>query len=561
VPSWLRPNQGCPASWLLGLGIAYFEESYFKDDVRGLVQHLESMTAASDIIVVHPSDHAVGYYYDGPSSIAMVDPENEQDTDVLVQTMRGRPRAFVAWPFGVPVGRTGQLPFRMEMSGMLVDRVLFRGYHLSTYDLLEPADPVVLQPRSASFRVVQLTGGYHQTGAEAGGAVCLALRWELAQATDTAYKATIILWDETGRIASATDMLLTNRWGQSTDWWTVGEEVLNYYVLPVPLGTPPLPHRITVGLYDGANMRRLSFLDEVGNPTGVDFPLGDVHLTRARDSERDPYATRTTFRLEELDAPELASGLALEGFAVTDNTTTQMLNVTLRWKALRGGLPRLVPLLRLRGEGTAKTVVAHRLFEDSYPTTAWAQGEVIYEQRDLAYPHGGGRAVLEIELDGRIVPLTEMVLDTARHSFVVPPMQYPLAVRFADLVELLGYDLDATETTAGEMVALTLYWKPINDEPVAASYTVFAHLLNEDGRLIGQHDGIPSGAARPSMTWVNGEIITDKHEMQFTDPSYVGQATVEVGLYQSQTIARVMTEDGGDHVILPTEIRVKPAQQ
>jgi len=110
-------------------------------------------------------------------------------------------------------------------------------------------------------------------------------------------------------------------------------------------------------------------------------------------------------------------------------------------------------------------------------------------------------------------------------------------------------------------VRLTLYWRAVNEEPLTTSYTVFTHLLSEDGRLIGQHDGIPVGGERPTTSWVSGEVIVDVHEMEFKDLSYRGRTLIEVGLYKSLTMERVLTEDGRDHIILPTEIVVRPTRQ
>jgi hypothetical protein len=138
---------------------------------------------------------------------------------------------------------------------------------------------------------------------------------------------------------------------------------------------------------------------------------------------------------------------------------------------------------------------------------------------------------------------------------VFTAMQHKVNVRFGEFAELLGYDLDKTEVTTGEKVKLTLYWRAIN--PIATSYTVFTHLLSEEGRLIGQHDGIPVGGMRPTMSWVRGEVLVDVHEMEFSDLRYRGRAFIGVGLYNSRTIERVLTEDGRDHIILPTELMVR----
>jgi hypothetical protein len=56
---------------------------------------------------------------------------------------------------------------------------------------------------------------------------------------------------------------------------------------------------------------------------------------------------------------------------------------------------------------------------------------------------------------------------------------------------------------------------------------------------------------------VPGEVITDVHEIDFSDLEYTGRVFLEIGLYESFSIERVSTEDGRDHIILPTVIVVK----
>lgn len=554
------------ATFAFGLRIAFFDPTYFKDDARGLVEYLEPLANADDlrsgngVIIVHPIDYAVEYYYTGDASIAMIDPDDAQLMASLEEVLQGKRRAFLAWPSGTPLDMPGLLPFLLEMSGGFVGGEQFKGYSLRIY---EPERAVLLpeiEPAWADFGDVHLTGAFYQDEVEANDAVCLALRWRLARPTQRAYKMVVILWDEAGRRLSGADVLLTNpQWGLSTERWTPGQEEINYYIVPVPVGTPPLSYRITVGVYDAATMERLPFLDAAGNATGDDFPLGEVVLTKAHSFEHDPYGTRRHLSLQTLDEPEIADGLALEGFAISTERPApqEMVSVTLWWRALRDGLPRYVPHLRLRHGDAIWAEVGSTLFEERYPTTEWAEGEVVFEQRDLVYPPRVGQAVLEMEVAAKAVTLGEMELDVSGLTFEAPPMQHQVSVHFDSFAELLGYDLDKTEATTSDKVRLTLYWRAINEEPLTTSYTVFTHLLSEDRRLIGQHDGTPTGGERPTMTWVPGEVIADVHKMEFTDLEYRGKALIGVGLYESLTIERVPTDEGRDHLILPSEIVVK----
>ena len=81
-----------------------------------------------------------------------------------------------------------------------------------------------------------LTGVYSQAVAMADNAVTVALRWRLVKPAEADYKVTVRLWDGERQLAGA-DVRLLNDLGRPTNWWKAGEEALNVYVLPVPLGT------------------------------------------------------------------------------------------------------------------------------------------------------------------------------------------------------------------------------------------------------------------------------------------------------------------------------------
>jgi 4-amino-4-deoxy-L-arabinose transferase-like glycosyltransferase len=543
-------------TFLVGLRSAYFDPAYSKDDLRGLGTYLTSSVTPNDIVLVHPLEYGVDYYYTGSAPLLKVDPDQEEITNLLQTSLAGKQRAFLAWPFGTLADQQGILPFFLEMNGRLVDRVLFRGYWLNIYELYPEISLPELQPASANFGDVLLTGIFLQKEVEANTAICLALRWQLTGFTSKAYKATVTLWDEMGHCLSSTDVLIRNRSGLSTQYWELGEEAVNFYVMPLPLGTPPGPYQIRVGVYDEATLRSLDVLDEAGNPAGVAFDLGRVTLTKARDFERDPYGTRSHLSLESLENPQVADGLALEGFAVEEHPSARTLSILMRWHALRSQLPSYHPRLRLRSGDKLLIEVESPLFETRYPTTMWSQGEIVFDQVDIVYSSGDGQAVLEMEIQGRTIPLKEVELRMGAVSFEIPPMQIPVGVKFGNFAELLGYDIDRIEVRPEEKVRLTLYWKAISDVPPETAYTVFTHLLNEEGHLIGQHDGPPAGGNRPTTGWVKGEVITDVHEMEFRETNYTGKASIEIGLYNPYTMERVLTQDGEDHLILPTQVLV-----
>jgi hypothetical protein len=79
-------------------------------------------------------------------------------------------------------------------------------------------------------------------------------------------------------------------------------------------------------------------------------------------------------------------------------------------------------------------------------------------------------------------------------------------------------------------------------------YTVFLHLLDEAGRLVGQDDRPPADGRYPTSIWEDGERIVDEHPLRAPP----GRYRVLVGMYDPATGQRLHRVDGGDSVEVGT---------
>ena len=133
----------------------------------------------------------------------------------------------------------------------------------------------------------------------------------------------------------------------------------------------------------------------------------------------------------------------------------------------------------------------------------------------------------------------------------------PIDAAFVDGPRLLGYALEPAEVEPGGVVYLTLRWQTL--APLAADYTVFTHLLSPAGELIAQSDSQPVGGTRPTTTWAVGEEIVDRYALLVPAGTPAGDYTVQVGLYDWRTGARLPLDAPGapEHLILGT-IRIVP---
>jgi hypothetical protein len=109
---------------------------------------------------------------------------------------------------------------------------------------------------------------------------------------------------------------------------------------------------------------------------------------------------------------------------------------------------------------------------------------------------------------------------------------HPLDYTFEDGIALIGYGI---EHLSEEELCLTLYWRaqghPTRD------YTVFVHLVDEEGAIIAQGDSMPLNGDYPTGAWAPGELMVDPHRV--TVRAGAERLHWRVGLYDLTTMARL----------------------
>ena len=128
---------------------------------------------------------------------------------------------------------------------------------------------------------------------------------------------------------------------------------------------------------------------------------------------------------------------------------------------------------------------------------------------------------------------------------IVTPADARLDVRpqFGKHIELGGLRIDSEDESAIEF-----YW---HVEPESRSapteirdWTVFAHLLDASGDIIGQVDGIPMAGRSPTSIWQAGDVIRDRRKL---DPAIEMDqlSSIRIGFYDPETGERLMLWDEG----------------
>ncbi|MFN8500091.1 MAG: glycosyltransferase family 39 protein [Anaerolineae bacterium] len=108
---------------------------------------------------------------------------------------------------------------------------------------------------------------------------------------------------------------------------------------------------------------------------------------------------------------------------------------------------------------------------------------------------------------------------------------------------------------AGDVLPVGLRWRA--NAAIPADYSVFVHLVDSSGAVIGQHDAPPGGA--PTRGWTAGATRDDNHGILVPFGTPPGVASVEVGLYDPATGRRLTLPDGRDSLSLGQVTIQRPA--
>lgn len=121
-----------------------------------------------------------------------------------------------------------------------------------------------------------------------------------------------------------------------------------------------------------------------------------------------------------------------------------------------------------------------------------------------------------------------------------------LPASFGGHLAFLGYEWLERD---GESVGLLTYWRV--EDPPPARVKIFVHLLDESGERVAQDDGLGS----PPQGWVRGDLIVQKHEIQYPESVDASLFVPQVGLYNVSSGSRLPVVGLGYLSLPPVQVR------
>ncbi|MBI2953196.1 MAG: glycosyltransferase family 39 protein [Chloroflexi bacterium] len=400
------------------------------------------------------------------------------------------------------------------------------------------------------------------------------LDWQPLKPVTRNYAGSLRLVDENGAVWSQLDSGLPNGDLKTTvnstgNWWK------EYRGLIVPAGTPPGNYTMTLTIYDVASGQALEPSGSRRLGWSRALALGQINVGVA-DRQPDPATLPVTARERIVFGERLA---LLGSKWDRSQTAGQPMVLQLFWQALKPMSRDYRLRLQLRGRsGHVAGDVTVPVSKADYPTSRWPAGSILKGQYRLPISPRSAPEEYALHLSvvdpqsGTTLATTGWVADIAGYvevkamarPFSAPPMSKRVDATFGPGITLLGYTIENQTQAAnnsgpssgpGRSVKVILYWvwQPGagDSQPVIQrSYTAFVHLLDREGVLVSQHDGVPGNGQLPTTAWPSDEVIADPHSISLPNDVQKGPFTLIVGLYDSDTIQRLQTVDGADHVRL-----------
>lgn len=128
-----------------------------------------------------------------------------------------------------------------------------------------------------------------------------------------------------------------------------------------------------------------------------------------------------------------------------------------------------------------------------------------------------------------------------------------LPVNFEGIIHLEGYEITSSTIKRGGDLVLLLYWRAIGK--IEKDYTVFIHLINEEGEIeIGQ-DGEPQEGGSRTSTWKINDFTADWRVMKIPPGALSGtNYRLHMGLYYLPTMKRLNIVDYTGRIICDTVV-------
>jgi hypothetical protein len=356
----------------------------------------------------------------------------------------------------------------------------------------------------------------------------LTLYWRAGSTPQNDLEVRLRLVDEAGEVDWLSNGTRPVNDLYPTNGWPPDLFIADYHPVPLSPWLVPGRYRLEVGLFPRFSEEGLP----VEGETGSWWPLTQVVIDRPIPGRPLPYEVRM-----------LLGPVWLAGYDIpTSVPAGSHLTLDLAW-------------VHVEESGTVRIE-----WVDDAGQIVDGQDMAVAEKMErsrvpLVAPGIPGMYRIWVGWEGKMAHCHWLALPTNRcvlATVKVAPVQQGLA-NFGGKILLVAAELGSDRIRPGELLPITLHWKPLR--VMEEDYTITVQLLGPDGRLHGQVDAWPVQGTMPTSRWLPGQEITDPYQVALLPGSPPGQYQVIVGIYLLATMERVLVIDEagnpvGDHYVV-----------
>ncbi len=530
--------------------------TYFQQDLWAIAEQISESPGAVGVVPLNPEyGKQLDYAFEGAPIFQL--PAGEGDVaswlDARLGQAAGQAVVAVVWGEGANQDADPKqlLPFYLAREGSFLGTRSFRGFDLQSYRLgakpqftaqgqaetlsasFEPGLTLVATNWGAAYPNTPRSG----TSVAAGTALWAVLTWQLDQAQPELRTAVDLLDAAGHRLASAEAPLMDLAARQRP--WQPGAALRTYYLIPVPDTQPPGPVTLAARVYDMQTQAPVLLLQlpetTCAGCTPFMTPIARATVTPSLAAPAPEIARPLDIRL--------SSGVTLLGSDgwLTPVAPGQLLSTWLYWRVDEPSpAARSFRITLGKTASSAETQVPANLVLSA----------VVHTHADLRVPpeaaEGAYTLLLEDLQQGDQAELGPVQVGGRPHTFQAPSLIQPLRASFGSAVELQGVDAPPSVIVEpGQVVTVTLAWTVT--QPPPTDLARFVHVLGSDGRPVTQRAGVPCAgqvtplpdAACPAASWIGGEVLIDRVEIEIPATLPPGRYPLATGWYDAATLQRI----------------------
>ncbi len=168
------------------------------------------------------------------------------------------------------------------------------------------------------------------------------------------------------------------------------------------------------------------------------------------------------------------------------------------------------------------------------------EGRTVY----LTRPLSGAEELYHLSSQGPLIRVRERPPD------ITTKPGHALSVPFGEAILLAGYDAELRDTHGGPQLRVTLHWEALAE--IQQDYKVSLRLLDDKGHLGAVRDAFPVRDAYRTHAWRTGGVIVDTHDLPILAGLPPGDYSMQVTLYDPNTLDPLATSVFGSVSLGPT---------